>query len=526
MSAINAWIGRLPFLKRALLAFLLGALVALALAPVYMMFLLPVSFTGLVWIMAAAKTRKQAFFTGWWFAWGQFIAGLYWIGVAFTVDAATHEWLMPLPVLALPAFLAIFSGFACLFTWMSRAEGLARLLIFAAIWTAGEYIRGIIFTGFPWNLVGYVWGANLPVLQSVAYIGIYGLTLITVFVSCLPALIGETGGSARTARYALLLGCSLFAALVGLGAYRLTAPAPGIYEKTNLRLVQPNIAQTDKWKQDLRVGHVRKILQLSLTPATQKPDYLIWPETAVPFYLTTSESLRNELADFVPKGGAIITGAPRYSPVTRQYWNSLQALDEKGRITAIYDKQHLVPYGEYMPLRSLMTMTGLTHLIPALDQMSDFASPDKTAPRIVKIGNLPPARAMICYEIAFPWEVATGRPFDWILNITNDGWFGNTSGPYQHLAMARTRAIEQGVAVVRAANTGISAIIGPYGRFEKRLGLDMSGVVDGALPRPLPGRTLYARFGEYIPVGLTLFFLAAGALLSKQRRRRRLRLSA
>ena len=180
----------------------------------------------------------------------------------------------------------------------------------------------------------------------------------------------------------------------------------------------------------------------------------------------------------------------------------------------IYDKQHLVPYGEYMPFRSVMVATGLTDVIPALDRMSDFATPDKSARKVVSVPGLPPARVMICYEIAFPWEVAPKTAFSWIINITNDGWFGNTSGPYQHFAITRTRAVEQGVPVVRAANTGISAIIDPYGRVEQQLALNKAGIIDGELPLPIAARTVYSRYGEKIPVMMVLMFIATGVFLA------------
>jgi apolipoprotein N-acyltransferase len=516
MTDLNAWVSNLPQFKKYLLSFVLGALIAAALPPLNLIFLLPVSFTGLLWILDTANTRRQAFLAGWWFGWGQFIAGLYWIGVAFTVDAKTHALLMPLPVLVLPAILAILSGFATLVTHVSRAGSLARVFIFSGAWIAFEYIRGVIFTGFPWNAIGYSWSSVLPILQSTAFIGVYGLTLLTVFLSSLPALLGETDTHRKTSFLSLAITLGLFVALYGIGITRIPSTAVKSFENSSMRIVQPNIPQSDKWKPDLLLEHLRKIVTLSLTDDGADPRYFIWPETAVPYYLTTSEALQKELAQIIPSGGAITTGAPRRDPVVRQYWNSLQVLGETGEILDIYDKQHLVPYGEYMPLRSIMQATGLSEIIPALDQMSDFATPDGSAKKVISIPGLPPARAMICYEIVFPWEVASETTFSWILNITNDGWFGTTSGPYQHFAMTRTRAIEQGVAVVRAANTGISAIIDPYGRVREELALNETGFLDGALPLPISERTLYARYGEIIPIALVIIFIGIGFGLSRR----------
>lgn len=517
MIALNRWISGLSPFRKYLLAFLLGALVAAALPPVSLVFLLPVSFTGLVWILSSAATKKQAFFTGWSFAWGQFIAGLYWIGVAFTIDAETHALLMPLPVLVLPAFLAILSGLATLATHLTRARGLARILLFTGFWVAFEYVRGVIFTGFPWNLVGYSWSMVDPVLQATAFIGIYGLTLLTVFLASLPALFGEAETPRKVAISSTGLVAALFIALAGAGYLRIPAAPVSSFDNTNLRIVQPNIQQSMKWKRELLLEHLQKIVSLSLIEEGEKPRFHIWPETAVPYYLTTAKQLQKELAQMIAPGGAIFTGAPRRDPVTRTYWNSLNVLGANGEILDIYDKQHLVPYGEYMPLRPLMEAVGLTGIIPALDQMSDFATPDKSARKVISIPGMPPARALICYEIIFPWEIAPDAPFSWILNITNDGWFGNTSGPYQHFAITRTRAIEQGVPVIRAANTGISAIIDPYGRVEEQLALNKTGVIDGSLPMPIAGRTLYARSGEIIPLSMTGLFLLAGFVFAGRR---------
>lgn len=516
MISLKSWMSGLGFWKKALLAFGLGIFVAGALAPLHLIFLLPISFTGLIWLLSGTTTRWQAFFVGWWFAWGQFIAGLYWIGVAFTVDAATHAILIPLPVLGLPAFLAIFSGLATLATYLLKVKGLPRLITFAALWVLFEYVRGVIFTGFPWNVVGYAWSAFLPMLQTTAYVGIFGLTLLTVFVSTLPSLLGEADRDRKSSLLSLSAAAGFLILLYGLGLWRLSDAPSETYENAKLRIVQPNIPQVDKWKAHLRLGHLRKLVALSETQNGHDPTHLIWPETAVPYYLTTSRQLKEQLAQFVPPGGVIATGAPRHDPAVNQFWNSLQLLDENGKIIDIYDKQHLVPYGEYMPLRDLTMALGLTDLIPALDQMSDFAVPDPLAKRTVRLPGLPPARAMICYEIVFPWEVRNDEEFAWILNLTNDGWFGTTSGPYQHFAATRTRAIEQGVPVVRAANTGISAIIDPYGRVLERLDLNATGVLDGTLPKPVTTPTFYARFGEYPSLILAFSALFLGIFTGRR----------
>ncbi|MEP3248003.1 MAG: apolipoprotein N-acyltransferase [Sneathiella sp.] len=505
----------LHYWKRAALAFCLGLLLATSFAPLHFVFVLPVCFSGALILLSTAKTRWQAFFIGWWFGWGQFMAGLYWIGVAFTIDANAHAALLPIPVMGLPAFLAIFPGLVALVTHYSGVKGVNRVFLFTALWVLADYGRGIIFTGFPWNLTGYAWGNILPMLQWSAYVGIYGLTLLTVLISSIPALLAEPEFPQARKNAAILSACGLLAGMVVTGYVRLGNELLAAIPGSQIRIVQPNIRQADKWRPELKFSHVRTLTELSAQPGEAPPRYLVWPETAVPFFLTTDKNLQFYLQRFIPASGALITGAPRKNTEAKQYWNSIQVLDPDGKIPSIYDKQHLVPYGEYLPLQSFLKASGLASLIPVLDQMSSFTAGTNSAGAELLVPGLPPARALICYEIAFPWEVQTHSKTDWILNATNDGWFGNTSGPFQHFIIARTRAIEQGKSVVRAANTGISAIIDGYGRVTDKLPLNSQGILDGTIPKPLSGQTLYQRGGEYLPLGLV--FLLTGLALFRHR---------
>ncbi|GLQ05203.1 apolipoprotein N-acyltransferase [Sneathiella chinensis] len=512
MRVLTERLSRAGFFQTALLSFLLGGSVALTLAPFHLIFLLPIAYSGLFLLLSTARTRWQTFFIGWWFGWGQFIAGLYWIGVAFTIDANAHAALIPLPVLALPAFLAIFPGLATLLTALIKGHPLLRVIAFAGLWTVMEYVRGVIFTGFPWNLAGYAWGDVPAMLQWTAYIGIYGLSLLTVLISTLPALLAETGLSVRVRNRAMILTVLLMAVMAGAGYWRLSGATTAPLENSDFRIVQPNVPQADKWKRPLRFGHVRKLAEMSAAAPAPGTRLYLWPETAVPFFLTTDDNLKQYLQRIVPEGGAIVTGAPRQSPDRREYWNSVAVLDSHGKIDATYDKQHLVPYGEYLPLRGFLETIGLVDLIPALDAMSDFSASEPGAGSVLQSALLPAARVLICYEVTFPWEINQGQPFEWLLNVTNDGWFGDTTGPYQHLVTSRVRAIEQGVALIRAANTGISAIVDPYGRVLASLPLNSEGVLDGQIPAPLPGRTLYARYGEILPLTLVLLCLLIGGI--------------
>ncbi|MEH6402385.1 MAG: apolipoprotein N-acyltransferase [Sneathiella sp.] len=510
MSGLNARLSDFSFWKIAGLSFILGLLLATTFAPLHWVIFLPLCFSGLLILLKCANNKKQAFFIGWWFGWGQFIAGLYWVGVAFTIDANAHAALIPLPVLGLPAFLAIFTGVVSLATYVTKLQKLYRIAVFTGFWVLLEYARGLVFTGFPWNLAGYSWGNNLPMLQWTAFIGVYGLTLVTVLISSLPSVLVDDNITRLRKNTVILIGCFLTICMMGVGYSRITAsPLPPLSD-SRIRIVQPNISQADKWRPDLKFSHIRKLTELSAQENGPKPRYLIWPETAVPFFLTTNEKLKFYLQRFVPKDGALITGAPRKNSEKRQYWNSVQVLKSNGDIPVIYDKRHLVPYGEYLPLRGFLEQSGIASLIPALDQMSDFSTPAASAPSVFTLPDLGSARVLICYEIAFPWEVKTEQPFNWILNVTNDGWFGDTSGPYQHLVVSKVRGIEQGVSVIRAANTGVSAIINAYGKILQSLPLGQLGVIDGQIPAPIPGQTLYRKIGEALPLGLAFLLLGFG----------------
>lgn len=510
MTDSNKGTPKLSFWKVSGLSFFLGLLLATTFAPLHLIFFLPVCFSGLLILLKTAKTKKQAFFIGWWFGWGQFIAGLYWIGIAFTIDANAHAALIPLPTLGLPAFLAILTGLATLATYITGIQGLSRVLIFTGFWTLFEYIRGLIFTGFPWNLAGYSWGNILPMLQWASFIGIYGLTLLTILISSIPAILVEKSLTPRTKNIIILLNCSLLAIMVIVGYMRIpSAPLPQM-PQSQIRIVQPNIPQADKWKPDQRFSHVKKLVDLSVQKTEAEPRHIVWPETAVPFFLTTDENLKFYLQKIVPVNGTLITGSPRKDTNTRQYWNSVQVLNPDGQISDIYDKRHLVPYGEYMPLRNILETTGLTSLIPALDQMSDFSTSNDESSKIINISGLGSARVLICYEVAFPWEVSAREKSNWILNVTNDAWFGNTSGPYQHFVITRTRAIEQGKSIVRAANTGISAIIDGYGRVLKSLPLNETGILDTTIPQAIDQKTIYQRTGEILPLFLIILCIMVG----------------
>ncbi|KJB95608.1 apolipoprotein N-acyltransferase [Skermanella aerolata KACC 11604] len=485
-----------------------GGLATFALPPAGAVPVLLLAFPGLLWLLEGTATRRAAFFTGWWFGFGHFVLGLYWISFALLTDVAKFWWMMPFAIAGLPALLAIFIGLATLVLHIVcgrlKLSGLARILAFAIVWTVFEYLRGHVFTGFPWNLIGYSWTGFLPVLQSVAVIGIYGLGLLTVAVAALPALLPDPSESVMRARASVAVGLVLLGAMGLAGWVRLSQADSATVPGVRLRVVQPAIPQTLKWVPSEKARNFERLLELTAEPAaagTAPVTHVVWPETAVPFFVERDGGARQAMASVTPPGGSIITGAPRIrveEDGENRFWNSLHAVDGSGAVVASFDKFHLVPFGEYMPLRGILPVGGIAA------GATDFSS--GPGPATLDVPGLPPFSPLICYEVIFPGAVKDfhNRP-DWLLNVTNDAWYGKTAGPHQHFEIARVRAVEEGLPLVRAANTGISGIFDGYGRVTAYLGLGERGVVDADLPVMLP-ITPYGRFGDIILVLLLMSF--------------------
>lgn len=489
--------------KRRGLLVLFGVGAALALPPFHLVFLLVPAFAGLILMLDRPLCRLGAFFAGWWWGFGFFTAGLYWIANALFVDIAKFGWLVPFAVFGLSAGFAIFPGLATLITRDAKCRGWARVLFFAGAWTLVEMLRGFLLTGFPWNLIATAWTFSETMIQPAAWIGAHGLGFATVLLAALPVLLIEQEPQ-TSAKRALLAGLVLALLWIGAGLARLAQASDETVPGVRLRLVQANIDQKEKWRQERRAQHVAKHLDLSRQaadkPALAPPTHIIWPETAVPFLIERDPMALSILAQAVPKGGLLITGVPRASaPSVEPFevWNSLVAIDERGQVVAAFDKFHLVPFGEYVPLRGLLP---IERIVPS---KADFSA--GPGPRTLALPGLPPASPLICYEVIFPGEVTDpkNRPA-WLLNVTNDGWFGMSSGPYQHLAAARLRAVEEGLPLVRAANTGISIVIDSYGRTVSQLGLGQTGTVDAPLPKALTAPTFYARFGDLFALLLAI----------------------
>jgi apolipoprotein N-acyltransferase len=498
--------------KRNGAAFFFGICATLTLAPYYFFPLLIPSFTGLFWLINKAPSRKRMFWDGWWWGWGFYMSGLYWFCIALLTDAEKFAWLIPFALFGLNAVIAIYSGIACWLMGWARVSGLTKLILFSTIWTLVEYARGHLFTGFPWNLPGYSFGAYDITLQLASILGAYGLSFYAVLLGSSFAALAY---GKRGAIYLLIVWASFAASLVW-GYQRLenageAALVPGV----KLRLVQANIAQPHKWDPKLEKQGVQEHVRLTQLSGIEQMTHVIWPETAVPYAITPETELPQILGTTIPDGVTLITGGLRTegegSPDWK-IWNSLVAIDHSGAIVGSYDKTRLVPFGEFLPGRALLPKAWLT---PVGD--TDFSRGQSV--KTLKWPGLPPFLPLICYEVIFPElpsQAENPRP-EFMLSVTNDAWFGLSSGPHQHFNMARMRAAEQGIPMVRAANTGISGVIDGYGRVLASLPLGTQGILDTALPKPIEAPTFYSKQHSLLIPALLILAL----LLTLPRRKSR-----
>jgi apolipoprotein N-acyltransferase len=517
--------------RRRAIAFISGAAGALALPPLSLFPLMVVQLTISVWLIDGALDRapgrslsaspSAAFSAGWWMGFGYFLAGLWWVGSALLVDADKFAWALPLAVVALPAALAVFpaAGFAL----ARRLWSPGPLRIFALAFGLGmaEWARGLLFTGFPWNDLGMALGVNLALAQTASLVGLHGLTFLTIAIFAAPATLWRVSESRLNLTPTIVAALALVL-MAAFGGLRLMSPPSATMPGVKLRLIQPNTAQDDaSFGPEKKQAILRRYFDLS--ERATSPDrsgvrdvtHLIWPESAFPFILSRDPQALSEIVDFLGSGATLITGAARREDGSPpRYFNSIEIVGRGGLSAQRYDKQHLVPFGEYMPFASLLERAHITQLV---DIPGGFEP--GSGPRILHVPGLPDAMPLVCYEAIFPIEFGglmsgADRP-TWLLNVTDDAWFGLTPGPYQHFAQARLRAIELGVPLVRDANSGISAVLDGFGREIAVAPLGAEGVLDAELPEAL-APTLQSHLGSVGAMLIGMAFLAA-ALTGKRR---------
>lgn len=543
VQALAARIRALSGRRRAAAALTAGAISVLAMPPFFLWPVLLVTLPVLVWLIdgaadpdgatgtGAALSWRRLFdvgLVGWCFAYAFHVAGLYWLREAFLVTGGGLALLWPLGVLGLPAYLALYHGLAAAFAARFSEPGLYRLVALAVGLGIGEWLRGHLFTGFPWNVLGMALTYPLVLMQSASLLGIYGLTVVTVLVLGAPGIILATSpgagasvgawsarrGAGFGASAAALAACIVpLGLMLAYGTLRLSASPPPFVDGVRIRLVQPSIDQREKWQAAKQPEFVARHIELSLRGPTDVPDnlagitHIVWPEAAMPFLPLHRPEVLSAIADALPDGVFLLAGILRLergraSPGADeraardgdQIFNSLAVFDHEGRPVAVYDKSHLVPFGEYLPFQSILEGIGLSSLTR---QRGGFAIGPEPRP-LLAIPGLPRAGPLICYEAVFPGIASrsASRP-DVMINVTNDGWFGNSTGPRQHLHQARLRSVEEGLPLIRVANNGITAAYDAYGRELVRIDLDVAGVVDTGLPGPI-NPPLYARMGNLV----------------------------
>ena len=519
--------------RRLAVAFVAGALSALALAPFFILPLLFVTLPVLVWLLDGAAVRltagsgarlaiaRTAFAIGWWFGFGYFLAGLYWVGFALLVDAERYAWAMPLALFALPAGLALFPALAAAVARLLWSGGYRRVIVLAAAWTAAEWLRSVVLTGFPWNLIGQSLAVSDPLIQPAAYTGDLGLSVIVFLIAGAPATLADPARRDSVPRRWLptLVSVVALAAIWFAGGQRIAAVPPGVVPGVSLRIVQANVDQAAKWDPKSRSQTVALYLEMSDSATSPQSmgmghvTHLVWPETALPVLLANEPRVIAQIAALLPERSHLITGALRAEPAGggagARFFNSVMVIDDAGSITSVYDKRRLVPFGEFLPFQDRLEALGILQLTGVVGGFTAGAGPREP----MRAGAVPRFAPLICYEIVFADLFAHDARPGWLVNVTNDAWFGDTSGPWQHLVQARLRAVEQGLPVVRAANSGISAVIDPYGRVTSLLPYGRRGVLDASLPAPLEP-TVYAGLGR-LPVLLFLVIVLAGACIFK-----------
>jgi apolipoprotein N-acyltransferase len=483
--------------RRGLLLFAVGGLLGWFQAPHNFWWLSFICFPALLVLIAPLK-GWPAFRAGWLFGFGYFLFGLYWIAHALFVNIAQFWWALPLAVAGLPMVLALYPALVVLCAQKLARPGLSQVLVFAALWGVAEWLRGHLFTGFPWLLYGYVWNAVEPVRLLNAALGAYGVTFVVILLACLPAVFFTARRQLGSAGLMFIIS----AVSIGVWGSYWSAQTPAAGETVTVRLVQPNVPQNLKLDEASRLANFNQLLELMRDAPAQS--VIIWPETATGYPLEQRANLRQSIAQLMPPDSLLLTGVIRYergSSGEPRLFNSFMAMNSQAEVIATYDKAHLVPFGEYIPFRQWLPFD------PIAGGLEFSSGP---GPRSLTLDKWPPLSPLICYEVIFPGAVIDrSAPPRWLVNVTNDAWYGDTHGPYQHWEIARIRAVEQGMTLVRVANNGITGVVDLYGAVVTELPRNQLIAKDvTVMLRVLP--TPYSRYGDTIFLLLAAFALITG----------------
>ena len=487
---------RLSWKQRGLFV-TLGLGLALGQAPFNLSFgyflILPFFF----WLLQQFPNGRMGFGAGWWMGVGYFALLFTWVIEPFLVDAAVTGWMAPIALAAMASGFALFYAVPTYLACRIWFQHPSRIFGFIFLFITAEYIRSYLWTGFPWGHLSYAF-IDMPFIQITSVFGIHLSLSIFLLALSLPVTLGLRP---RDGAVWMLV---IFGLLSVFGGIRQLGEHPNHSSDTSVRLVQPNAAQHLKWRPEYRERFYARQLLYTQAGVTDRPDIIIWPETAIYYPYKDGSPELQQIADAAGPSSSVLAGIVRWTDSTPR--NTAIYLDPAGGISAIYDKHHLVPFGEFVPFGEQLSGLGLR---PLVDTVANFSA--GAGPQVIKGGNVPDFLPLICYEAIFPHNtMMDGTRAEWIVHITNDAWFGTFSGPFQHLAQTRMRAIEQGLPIARVANTGISAMIDPFGRITHRIELGEENWMDVKLPAPLP-KTFYAIWGDW-PLVLVLALLLAFAL--------------
>ncbi|MGD0633704.1 MAG: apolipoprotein N-acyltransferase [Beijerinckiaceae bacterium] len=505
---------------RRLIALVAGAAGALAMAPLNIGPALIIPMSVAVWLLDGSSEAQPvggtaffawpgrgslglAFSAGWWLGFGYFLAGFWWLGSAFLM-VPEFAWALPLGVVALPALLAFFPAFGFAVARLLWIPGAGRVFALALGLGLSEWLRGTILTGFPWNSLGMALGGTLVTAQIASLMGLHGLTLIAVAIFATPATLADVhrGGGLNWRPTLVAAGAS--ALIVAFGAARLAQPPVRPVPNVIVRIMQPGIEPNDQFRPEHRDQILASYFALSRQDDPQKGvtlddvTILVWPESPFPFILTRDPRAMADIGALLPPKAVLVTGAAREEdspargedPAHTSYFNVIEVIASGGTLLDSYDKIHLVPFGEYLPFESFLRRLGLRNFV----SIPGGFEPGSRRHNL-SLPGLPGVSPLICYEAIFPGAVlsSSGPRPRLLLNVTDDGWFGDTFGPEQHFTQARLRSIEEGLPMIRAAATGISAFIDPYGRVLASLPLGKVGILDNFVPQPI-AETLYAHY--------------------------------
>ncbi|MEQ9661559.1 MAG: apolipoprotein N-acyltransferase [Parasphingopyxis sp.] len=510
-------------MKHLLLALLLGAASATGFAPLGLWPLTIAAYALLIAMTISRQRLRSAFATGWAFGVGQFMVGLNWIATAFTYQAAMPAWLGWIAVVLLSLYLAVYPALATAIAWrFGKAMPLTFVLFFAAAWIVTEYLRAFVFTGFAWNPLSAIAIAHIGsgdvangLASSARWIGTYGVSGLIVLLAGAFYLGWQRRWTAALGIGALPVAASI-AGVIAVSSIATVDP-----DASAIRVIQPNINQNEKWDADLALRNFNRLVERT-GETGDEPRLIFWPEAAVPEFIEDDPMARARISSLLGEEDLLLLGASKLiweniengRRRTIGARNAFYVMDANGDLLARYDKAHLVPYGEYLPMRPVLESIGLSRLAPG--DLDFWPGP---GPQTLELPGFGTVGGQICYEMVFSGEVVerANRP-DFLFNPSNDAWFG-AWGPPQHLAQARLRAIEEAMPIIRSTPTGVSAIIDARGVVADHIPYHQAGTIDARLPAPAPP-TLFSRFGNILPMIFAAMLIGISLLLGWRERRR------